>query len=49
MNAVGFAHGFVEECGDDAAVRVSGRAGKTAGQTYKADNLLLFIYLKAQA
>lgn len=37
------AHGFVEDGGNDAAVRVSGRAGVTLGQLEIADRLAAFL------
>lgn len=41
--AVGFAHGFVEEGGDDAAVGVAGRSGKAAGEAEVADDVFVGI------
>ena len=41
--AVGFAHGFVEKGGDDAAVGVAGRSGEAAGEAEVADDVLVRI------
>jgi hypothetical protein len=41
--AVGFAHGFVEEGGDDASVGVAGRADEAAGETEMRDDVTVGI------
>ena len=41
--AVRFAHGFVEEGGDDASMGVAGRAGETAGEAKVRDDVTVGI------
>lgn len=41
--AVGFAHSFIEEGGDDAAVGVAGGTGEAAGESEVADDILIRI------
>lgn len=40
---IGLAHGFVEQGGDDAAVRVAGRALELRGEIHAADDAVLFV------
>lgn len=51
MGAVGFAHGFIEEGGDDAAVEIAGRALIVVRDSGEADNSVIGSYgeIKAQA
>ena len=47
--AVGFAHGFVEEGGDDASMGVAGRSGEAGGEASVADDVPGLIREKAEA
>ena len=47
--AVGFAHGFVEEGGDDAAVGVAGRPGEAASEAGMADDVAGVVDEEAEA
>jgi hypothetical protein len=47
--AIGFAHGFIEESGDDTAVGVAGRSGEAGGEAQVAEDIVVLIGEKAEA